>query len=808
MFYGLSPFALSYFSLMFSCSEEGLLPGQGKDGKNSFGRRFLGSYGTFLFFAVLMGIVMSSSSFLFPDGAYMENGIRYGIALFLAGMLILWCRQWEERLPVFWVGLCAFAGQLLAAVVVLLLNQELAQVSIRRVLIYLFEAVLSFVLTVLFAPGVSFLTRYRSGCAASQEELLSATLLITLFFEGCPVLFVGGLSVRLALMLLFILCAAYFYGAGAGAMSGLLLGIAQLVRQMEGDGLTKLSEVLRKTADGSGEGKMLLLFLILGTVAGVTRHHKRPVCVFTAVFTTLFTAFLTGGGAGRDGLFAFLAAGGFFLLLPGGWCIRSGEMKSRRLREPVWTEPLKGNESDPLFAVVEDKLKQNAYAFERLTKYFSGLGKEHGELIFPDAIAMVNEVSGRICAECRMSEECHAAALKGNLEAAAGILRAAIFEDDVRGSFFPAEFLKGCIHAEDYLYQMNREVMLARMNLRWQNNMAETKRAIAAQLKEMSQICSRMSEQLSRLTRVDYPGERKLKYVLRRYQIEIREFSMIRTWEEPLEVSMYARAKNGACMTTKELAELVGKQTGLRLRAAKSTRFVLGKEYEKVTLCEDPPFRLQLGVARCAKSDQKISGDSFSCMNLENGTALLSISDGMGSGQEAFQESKAVMNLLEELIEAGFCEETAIRLIHSVLMEHPEKQSFSTLDVSLVNLYTGVLRLVKIGGAATYLKQSGTVETIQSATLPMGIYEQPDISAIERRLTDGDLVIMMSDGVLEGLRSSLPFETDPSERMAELIAAQGSRNLKELAAGLLKKAGGRENARDDMTVLVAGIYKK
>lgn len=338
--------------------------------------------------------------------------------------------------------------------------------------------------------------------------------------------------------------------------------------------------------------------------------------------------------------------------------------------------------------------------------------------------------------------------------------------------------------------------------------MAETKRAIAAQMKEMSQICNRMSGQLGSLMRVDYPGERKLKYILKKSQVEMKDFSMIRTWEEPLEIYMYARARNGVCMTTRELAKIVGKEVGIRLRASKSTKLVLGKDYEKVTLCEDTTFRLLLGVARCAKSDQEISGDSFSCMNLENGTALLSISDGMGSGQEAFKESKTIMNLLEELIEAGFCEETAIRLIHSVLMEHPEKQSFSTLDVSVVNLYTGILRMVKIGGAATYIKHGSTVETIQSSTLPMGVMDQVDISAIERKLSDGDMVIMMSDGVLEGFQSRLPFETDVSEQMAQVIASQGNMNLKELASVLLKKAGGKENARDDMTVLVAGVFRK
>ena len=49
-FYGLSPFALSYFSLMFSFSEESFVQTKKKRKNISYRRGFLGSYGTFLFY--------------------------------------------------------------------------------------------------------------------------------------------------------------------------------------------------------------------------------------------------------------------------------------------------------------------------------------------------------------------------------------------------------------------------------------------------------------------------------------------------------------------------------------------------------------------------------------------------------------------------------------------------------------------------------------------------------------------------------------------------------------------------------------
>ena len=39
------------------------------------------------------------------------------------------------------------------------------------------------------------------------------------------------------------------------------------------------------------------------------------------------------------------------------------------------------------------------------------------------------------------------------------------------------------------------------------------------------------------------------------------------------------------------------------------------------------------------------------------------LSDGMGSGEEAFRESARVVEMLEELLEAGFPKETAIQMM-------------------------------------------------------------------------------------------------------------------------------------------------
>ena len=44
------------------------------------------------------------------------------------------------------------------------------------------------------------------------------------------------------------------------------------------------------------------------------------------------------------------------------------------------------------------------------------------------------------------------------------------------------------------------------------------------------------------------------------------------------------------------------------------------------------------------------------------------LSDGMGSGERAFRESAMVVEMLEELLTAGFPKETAIQMMNTALV--------------------------------------------------------------------------------------------------------------------------------------------
>ena len=115
-------------------------------------------------------------------------------------------------------------------------------------------------------------------------------------------------------------------------------------------------------------------------------------------------------------------------------------------------------------------------------------------------------------------------------------------------------------------------------------------------------------------------------------------------------------------------------------------------------------------IARIGKGLEQISGDTFLMKDLPGGRKGIALSDGMGSGEEAFRDSTMVVEMLEELLEAGFPVETAVQMMNTALVIGREEVKFCTLDVCLFDLYRGSCEFVKAGAAATFIKKKDKVE--------------------------------------------------------------------------------------------------
>ena len=110
---------------------------------------------------------------------------------------------------------------------------------------------------------------------------------------------------------------------------------------------------------------------------------------------------------------------------------------------------------------------------------------------------------------------------------------------------------------------------------------------------------------------------------------------------------------------------------------------------------------------------------------------------------------------------------------------------------------------MKSGASTTFLKRNGKVERLKSTSLPLGVMSKLDVDKWEVQLESGEMVVMVTDGVMDALPVG-----EQDFLMQMIIEGTKIQNPKEMAHHILEqvlKCSG-EVPLDDMTVLVIGIW--
>lgn len=168
-------------------------------------------------------------------------------------------------------------------------------------------------------------------------------------------------------------------------------------------------------------------------------------------------------------------------------------------------------------------------------------------------------------------------------------------------------------------------------------------------------------------------------------------------------------------------------------------------------IAPSPTYKVEIGKAKVAS--QEISGDNQITFEIASSKVAIVLSDGMGVGLKAHTESNVALRLLERMIKAGYDLATSVSLINRLLIVRNQDDMFVTIDLVVVDLFTGQLEFVKIGAAPSFIKRGREVEIIHNHTLPVGVLSEVDIESDRRMLQEGEVLVMTTDGVLDVQRS-------------------------------------------------------
>ena len=259
------------------------------------------------------------------------------------------------------------------------------------------------------------------------------------------------------------------------------------------------------------------------------------------------------------------------------------------------------------------------------------------------------------------------------------------------------------------------------------------------------------------------------------------------------EVTVFGVDPEKITVSPNEIAECIAGYCGT---AMSSPEFLLHDGYTLMRLRSVPALRVEFAKISEAKTGETVCGDTVSVFENDEKYFYCLVSDGMGSGRDAALTSRLSAIMLEKLLSVGAEKESALKLLNKALVEK-EEEVFATVDLLEIDRLRSRATVIKAGAAPTLLIRKGKTALIESRTPPAGIMKNVIAEKRSFKLEKGDMLVMLSDGVLQtGSENTLL----PEKGLPPMPSARA------LASKIIREARKSCETADDMSVCVLRVY--
>lgn len=191
---------------------------------------------------------------------------------------------------------------------------------------------------------------------------------------------------------------------------------------------------------------------------------------------------------------------------------------------------------------------------------------------------------------------------------------------------------------------------------------------------------------------------------------------------------------------------------------------------------------------------KNISGDNLIYF-IDNNEFKLFLSDGMGHDKN----SEVLSNyLLDSLIAYSKIDNNYLRQLETInrlLYRKSNEEMYATLDYFILDLVSLKFTLFKAGSFPTFIYHDGKLKESKRNFAPLGILEKIEPFAYKDVLSDGDIVIFMSDG----------FGNDVSKVIEEVIIENYNDDLEKLTSKIKDNLLISDKTIDDKTLVLIRI---
>ncbi|MBE5935771.1 MAG: hypothetical protein E7262_08280 [Lachnospiraceae bacterium] len=433
------------------------------------------------------------------------------------------------------------------------------------------------------------------------------------------------------------------------------------------------------------------------------------------------------------------------------------------------------------------------------------------------------KISYKYCRKCDRCDICWEKEVESSYKAANVLVDKGTQLGRIEISDLPRNFAIRCKNIDRLLLEANAGFEIERCNLRWIERINDLKNIMSIQLNEIASSIYELGQNYSNLIALDKDVEKGIRKILRKHGIYVKEVYYYENKHGLKEINITLRTIKKKVIKSSFIACLISNVLKEDMEVSINSRETVKNSLCEIVLVQKSLYQIKTYFKVMKKEGEILCGDNYTVLKDNCGQTVMLLSDGMGTGLQAFEESKKLIEMLESLLQAGFSKEIAVRLIHSAMYINSfENSMYATVDICLIDNYTGRCEFIKNGAAPSFIKRANKVEIIEYNSLPIGIldakgykqeyeesynnqivYENGNSNQQEYFLEEGDIVVMITDGLEENMGDYI----GATSRIKDVLSGINSNNPKTIADILMEKCIEGNIVNDDVSVLIGILWK-
>ena len=438
-----------------------------------------------------------------------------------------------------------------------------------------------------------------------------------------------------------------------------------------------------------------------------------------------------------------------------------------------------------------NKLYEISDAFIEMNKLFKNSVK--GILPIEEAKQMlIKEVVDKVCVNCKDRATCIGSATSPTLDNLTSMTKAGFEKGKVTILDVSPFLTSKCQRISIIINAINDLLNSYKQFSANVNSTDNSKMLIAEQFLGVSKLLRLLADDTSNNISIDSELENKIVDELNYGEIFAKDVIIYEHNEHIKNITLSVKGEDS---NNEKITNIIGRVLNSKVEKISALPNMDTGLYT-LSFKEAPKYDCIFGSCGSPKRGNKISGDSFSFLKLNQNKILLGISDGMGNGQNARKTGELAINMIENFYKAGFDNETILTSVNNLISINSQDE-FSAVDLAIIDLNSGETDFIKLGAPESLIKSNDYVQTIEGTSLPLGIVEEIKPSIISKTITDNDMLILCSDGILDSFKSVEDYKS--------FVQSQETQNPQELAELILNHV---KYHSDDATVICARIFEQ